>query len=99
KKSRGVAGGASAPRAGRAALMDLVTQHASLGIRRCCRAVGVAPATYYRSRAPRRLRVPVARPTPARALTPAEQQQVLGTMHAPRFVDLAPGQIYATLLD
>jgi len=42
--------------------------------------------------APRRAR-------PARALAPAEQQQVLTVLHELRFADRAPGQVYAALLD
>jgi len=68
-----------------------------LGVRSLCAALGVAPATYYRQRRPAAERPP--RPGPARALAPAETQQVLDTLHAPRFVDLAPAQVYATLLD
>ena len=36
---------------------------------------------------------------PARALSRAEQAQVVATLHAPRFADLAPSQVYAILLD
>ena len=32
-------------------------------------------------------------------LPPAKRQQVLDVLHAPRFIDLAPAQVYATLLD
>ena len=68
-----------------------------LGVRPLCAALGVSPATYYRQRRPAAARPP--RPRPARALAPAETQRVLDTLHAPRFVDLAPAQVYATLLD
>jgi hypothetical protein len=34
-----------------------------------------------------------------RALTTVEHQTVLDVLHAPRFIDLAPAQVYATLLD
>jgi len=33
------------------------------------------------------------------ALAPAERQTVLDVLHAPRFVDAAPAEVYATLLD
>jgi putative transposase len=39
-----------------------------------------------------------ARPHP-RALSAAERQAVLDVLHAPRFVDSAPAEVYATLLD
>jgi len=61
-----------------------------------CAAMGLARATYYRHLTPRS---PLARPTPARALAPAERQAVLAVLHEPRFVDLAPAEVYATLLD
>jgi len=68
-----------------------------LGVRALCAALGVAPASYYRQRRPAVARSP--RPQPPRALAPAERQHVLDTLHTPRFVDLAPAQVYATLLD
>jgi putative transposase len=40
-----------------------------------------------------------ARSGPARALTGAQQRVVLDLLHAPRFADQAPAEIYATLLD
>ena len=38
-------------------------------------------------------------PTIPRALPPEERQAVLDVLHEPRFVDLAPAEVYATLLD
>lgn len=63
-----------------------------------CAALGVSRASLYRRRAePSRL--PRLRPKPARALSDAERSTVLDTLRTPRFVDLAPAEIYATLLD
>ena len=42
---------------------------------------------------------PAPRTTPPRALTPAERQTVLETLHSERFLDAAPAQVHATLLD
>ena len=39
------------------------------------------------------------RPRPARALSVPQQQAVLELLHAPRFADQAPAEIYASLLD
>lgn len=39
------------------------------------------------------------RPTPPRALNPAERQAVYDTLNQPRFADQAPAEVYATLLD
>lgn len=68
-----------------------------LGVVATCAAFGVALATYYRHRAP--VYGPKRpRPSPPRRLPDAERQQVLGVLHEPRFVDLAPAEVYATLL-
>ncbi len=67
-----------------------------------CRALGVARATLYRRRQRRVARTErscLPRPTPARALRPHERQEVLEALHSERFVDRAPAQVYATLLD
>jgi len=71
------------------------------------RVVGTAPAcvalTVNRASLYRRRRRPTEtfrrRPTPQRALTDAERQVVCGVLHQERFVDKAPAQVYATLLD
>ncbi len=66
-----------------------------------CRALGVSRATVYRRRQATRTPrvVPRPRPTPARALQPTERQQVLSLLHSERFMDKAPGEVVATLLD
>src|SRR6266700_263578 len=68
-----------------------------LGIAPTCAALGLPRATYYRRRRPTRA-APPRRRSP-RALGEAERAAVLEQLHAPRFVDLAPGEVYATLLD
>jgi len=68
-----------------------------LGIAPTCAALGLPRATYYRRRRPRHV-PPRRRPSP-RALTADEQSTVLARLHEPRFVDLAPAEVYATLLD
>ncbi len=66
-----------------------------------CDALNVPRATLYRRRqaacAP--AQEPSARPTPARALCPEERQQVLDALHSDRFIDTAPAEVVATLLD
>jgi len=68
-----------------------------LGIAPTCAALEVARASYYRGLKPQ-VELPP-RPTPARALPAEERQAVLDVLHEPRFVDLAPAEVYATLLD
>jgi putative transposase len=68
-----------------------------LGIAPTCAALGLPRATYYRRRRPARA-TPPRRRSP-RALGESERAAVLEQLHTPRFVDLAPGEVYATLLD
>ena len=68
-----------------------------LGIAPTCAALGLARATYYRRRRPQS--APAPRPRPHRALSPGEEATVLARLHEPRFADLAPAEVYATLLD
>jgi putative transposase len=78
--------------------MQLVHDLGSLhGVAPTCMALGVSRATYYRSRSPRAERAP--RPKAPRALSEAERQTVLDVLHEPRFVDLSPPEVHATLLD
>jgi putative transposase len=66
------------------------------GIAPTCQAFGLARATYYRAQYPRR----PPRPRRAtRALAPEEQRAILDVLHEERFADLAPAEVYATLLD
>jgi putative transposase len=71
-----------------------------LGIIQARRGLGISRATLYRRRRPP---APPAssspRPRPPRALSEAERQAVRALLGAPRFVDLAPAEVVATLLD
>jgi putative transposase len=69
-----------------------------LGVAPTCAALGVSTASYYRRCKPQPV-VPASRPSPPRTLPAAERTAVLDLLHAPRFVDLAPAQVYAGLLD
>jgi putative transposase len=72
----------------------------SVGTASACRALEVPRSSIYRHRRPRPpLQLVRRRPTPPRALPPAERQAVIEVLHADRFVDKAPAEIYATLLD
>ena len=78
--------------------MDAVRDLASdVGTAPACEALAMPRASYYRSRQPPRLVAP--RPTPERALGPAERQAVLDVLHSERFADKAPAEVWATLLD
>ena len=76
-----------------------------VGVTFATRAVGLSRATAYRRRGPRRtggaacVIPPKRRPTPPRALSEPEQAKVLEVLHTERFVDTAPAEVVATLLD
>ena len=69
-----------------------------VGIQPACRALAVSRATFYRRLKPSTGRKQP-RPTPARALSCTERDAVRETLCSPRFVDRAPAEVVATLLD
>ena len=68
-----------------------------VGVQPACAALGVSRATYYRRQSPPRPQQP--RPTPARALSQTEREDVLVVLDSDRFVDSAPEAVHAALLD
>ena len=69
-----------------------------VGVAPACQALGVSRATFYRRQRPTPGRQQP-RPTPARALCESEREHVLDVLACPRFVDRAPAEVVATLLD
>jgi putative transposase len=68
-----------------------------VGVAALCAALAVPRATFYRQRkgtpaAPQKRRQ-------ARGLSDDERAAVLAVLHEPRFADLSPGEVHATLLD
>jgi len=79
--------------------MDAVETLASVvGTAQACEALTINRASLYRRRC-RPATVPRRRPTPPRALSPVERQTVRDVLHSDRFVDKAPAEVVATLLD
>jgi len=73
-----------------------------IGVKAACRAVGRSRATHYRHhrKSPTPPRPPRREPArQPRALSAAEEAQVLTVLRSARFVDMAPAEIYAVLLD
>ena len=68
-----------------------------VGVKRACEVLDVPRSRIYRSRHPKM--EPKPRPTPARALSYSERFVVRDVLNSERFVDLAPRQVYARLLD
>jgi len=64
-----------------------------------CRSLDIARPTYYRRLEPKIEETPAPRPAPPRILSVIERQAVLDVLHTDRFVDKAPTEVYATLLD
>ena len=78
-------------------MQAIETASPTLGTAAACDALGISRATVYRRRQP--TRSPVARPAPPRALNPVEREAVLEMLHSDRFLDQAPAQVHAALLD
>ena len=66
-----------------------------IGLKAACAALGVPRGSLYRAQKPR----PATPRTSPRALSAAEKSTVQDTLNSPRFQDLAPREVYATLLD
>lgn len=70
---------------------------AQVGVSRACDALNVPRSRVYRSRHPSLM--PLARPTPTHALSETERSAVREMLNSERFMDQAPRQVYAELLD
>lgn len=68
-----------------------------VGVVAACFALSVSRSTYYRSQKPKP--EPKPRPRPARALSDEERVRVLATLDSDEFMDKAPAQVYAKLLE
>lgn len=69
----------------------------AVGVSRACEALAVPRSTLYRARQPKP--EPKSRPTPSHALSADERAEVRAVLNSERFMDLAPRQVYAALLD
>jgi len=78
-----------------------VALSADVGIKPACEALNVSCATFYRHADKGAAdETPLSKHTaPPLALNESERQSVLHTLHSDRFCDMAPHQVYATLLD
>jgi putative transposase len=70
-----------------------------VGTSAACGALDIPRATFYRRLSPDLSAPARKRPAPPRALTVQEREQVLEVLHTDRFVDRAPTEVYAKLLD
>jgi putative transposase len=78
-----------------------LTLSSEVGIKPACESLDIARSWFYRRKA-RKNAPPVEekkRPASPRALSPDERQGVLDILHTERFVDKAPHEVYAALLD
>jgi putative transposase len=69
-----------------------------VGTAAACKSLDIARPTYYRRLGASGERA-ASRPAPPRSLSADERQEVLDVLHTDRFVDKAPAEVYATLLD
>ena len=79
--------------------MNLATEELAkaIGVQAACAALDVPRSTLYRSRQP--IREKSIRSVSPRALSATEKEAVRSELNSERFQDLAPREIYATLLD
>ena len=75
-------------------MSELATQ---IGVKSACEALHVPRSQVYRKSQPKT--EPAPRPTPSHALSAQERIQVRDTLNSARFMDQAPRQVYAALLD
>lgn len=69
-------------------------------IKKACKALGIPRASYYYyQKCKKDLSCKRVSSTPPLALSEQEQQSVLDIFHSERFLDKAPHEMYATLLD
>jgi putative transposase len=68
----------------------------TVGITRACQALDIPRSRLYPRRAPA---PPAPHPTPRQALSAEERAKVRAVLNSERFMDRAPRQVYATLLD
>ncbi len=110
QKTCGLAGHTpEADRARQRALTDALAQAlpARGAVAATCATLGLSRASLHRSRNRQSLlpvvslpgTAPQPRPNPPRALPARPRQAVLDLLRSPRFADLAPAEVYATLLD
>jgi putative transposase len=80
--------------------MNAVEQLAAIvGTAAACRSLGVSRATVYRRRRLKPPASPTQRPRPPRALSDQQRRQVLNVLHSEPFMDQAPAEVFAALLD
>jgi putative transposase len=70
-----------------------------LSHRAASRLSGVSRATAHRRAVLGPVRAPRPRPAPVNALDPVERARILAVLNSDRFVDVAPVEVFATLLD
>jgi len=70
-----------------------------IGTVAACRSLDIARPTFYRRFADKTDKEPFVRSKPSRSLSESERQGVLDVLHTDRFVDKAPTEVYAILLD
>ena len=71
-----------------------------VGVKKACHTLGLARASYYRWTPSQTSEShEEERPVPSWTLSSEERQRVLEVLHADRFVDQSPREVYATMLD
>jgi len=70
-----------------------------VGLQKACQALGVSRSTLYRRRRRHEKAAKSSRAASPRALSSEQRQEVKTVLYSERFIDKAPREVYATLLD
>jgi len=78
-----------------------LTLSSDVGIKNACESLDIPRSGFYRAQDRKKANFVELRkrPSPPRTLSTDERQEVLDILHTDRFVDKAPQEVYATLLD
>ena len=80
-------------------MVAIETLAQSIPVSQACAVFGFPRSHLYRSRQPQPLVKKPPRPSPVRALSPAERATIRDLLESERFMDRSPYEVYATLLD
>ena len=83
-------------------MLNIQEGSAEIGVLNACKSLEIARSSYYyhfRKYRKKRLEKPQEKLAPAWSLSSTEREMVLEVLHSEEFVDKAPHQVYATLLD
>jgi len=83
-------------------MLNIREESAEIGVSKACKSLEIARSSYYyhfRKYRKKRLEKSPKKPAPSWSLSSSEREQALEVLHSDEYIDSAPHQIYARLLD